>query len=283
MYSPSMTRSATHYFSKRAAEAVLTGCSLEAGRSLESYLTRLLQSSAEPQPSSAQITLSVEPEFSVDIQLVQSHPVQPQFPPGVRAPLCSLVTAAASGLQVSSLLQTGTQKTAEDEESSATVSSLQLSLKGKCSSLQISLAAQLSSSGGSSGSFPNLLTNSHQRARLVGPSSGVCSLLEAGCMSLSFTVAAKVVTMEVSPRAILTWEHVQTMEVDRSARPPCLQQREEVSHQLAISVSLPQVWADVAAPHIGRPSASTGVQMLDIVCELLVNCLGRWPGPPAGF
>lgn len=265
-----MLESATHYFSQRAAEAVLTGCSLETSLSLKSYLTRLLESSAQPEPFSAQISLAIEPEFSLNLQLVQSHQWQHHLSSGVKGAVCSLVTAAVSGLQVSSLLQTCTQRTAGDEENRSTISSVQLSLQGKCSSLQVSLAAQLCCSGEKlSTPLPNLPLNSHGQPPLVSPRADICRLLEAGCFSLSFTVAAKFVTMEVSPKAVLTWEHIQSLDIDTRGRAPSLQQTEEISNQLAVSVSLPQVWADIAAPSSGRPSSKTGLDQVGMLIRLM--------------
>jgi hypothetical protein len=253
----SVVQSLTHYFSQRAAAAVLTGCSLETCLSLDSYVTRLLQS-PNPNPFSAEISLAVEPECSLYFQLLQSHPMQQQLSSGVKGPVCSLITAAMSGLQVNSLLQTCSRFKAEDEDNSATVSSLQLCLQGKCSSLQVSLAAQLVCGEENWSSLPNLRTNSHGEPPLIQPRPDICRLLEAGCFSLSFTVAAKVVTMEISQKTVLTWEHVQTLDIGTSGKTPSLQQKEEVSNQLAVSVSLPQVWAEVAAPVTGTPSATTG-------------------------
>ena len=251
-----MMQSLSHYFSQRAAATVLTGISLDTSLSLKSYVTNLLHSPSDTQPFSAQISITVEPKFSCNIQLLQSHQMQHQLSSGVRGPVCSLFAAGLSGLQVSSLLRTCTPA---DEDNSATISSLQLCLQGKCSSLQVSLAAQLGCGEENWSSLPNLPANSHGEPPLIEPRPDICRLLEAGCFSLSFTVAAKVVTMEISPKTVLTWEHVQTMHVSTIGRTPTVQQKEEVSNQLAVSLSLPHVWANVAAPSTGTPSAATGL------------------------
>lgn len=248
---------------------MLTGCSLEASLSLDSYLGRLLQPSEPPQPLSVHISFDMDPEAFVAVQLVQALPQQyqlPELPPGASVPHCSLVTAALFGLQVSSLIRTHTESVAEDDNNFATVSSLQLSLKGDCSSVQLSLAAQLSVDTCSLPSLPNLLTNSSRLEVLVGPSPRLCSLLEVGCLSPSFTIAAKVVTLEVSRRAILTWEHITSHPSDGGVWRSSSQQQEEVNNKIAVSLSLPQVWADVAAPHTGRPGASTGRSVCVYVC-----------------
>lgn len=258
-----MTTSLTYYFQQRSALAVLTGCSLEASLSLNSYLSQLLQPSSDPQPFSAHISLAMNPKAFAGVQFVQSFPQQhwhhinPDPPSGASVPHCSLVSAALCGLQVSSLIQTHTESVAEDEDNHATVSSLQLSLKGGCSSVQLSLAVQFSV-GTFPSSFPNLLTNSSRLEVVVGPNPGSCSLLEMACLMPSFTAAAKVVTLEVSHKAVLTWEHVHSHPLREEVKRLASNQQEEVKNKIALSVSMPQVWVDVAAPCTGRPGASTG-------------------------
>lgn len=259
----SMTTSLADHFQQRGALAVLTGCSLEASLSLNSYLSQLLQPLSDPQPFSAHISLGMNPKAFAGVRFVQSFPQQywhymnPEPPAGASVPHCSLVSAALCGLQVSSLIQTQTESVAEDEDNHATVSSLQLSLEGRSSSLQLSLAVQFSADTFPP-SFPNLLTNSSQLEVVVGPSPGLCSLLEMGCLLPSFTAAAKVVTLEVSHKAVLTWEHVHSHPLRGEVKRLTSNQQEEVKNKIAVSVSMPKVWVDVAAPRTGRPGASTG-------------------------
>ena len=267
----SMAASLAHYFRRRAAPAVLTGCTLETSLSLQSYLSRILSSSSssteQQQPFSAQISLAVCPDCG--FQLVQSHPLTH----GGKL-VCSFVTATICSLQVGSLLQTHNHA---DSENMSTLSSLGLSLQGRCTSLQGSLAVNLSSDKTSPNrSLPNLLTNPRRpQAALVDSSPEFCVLVEAGCNSPSFTVAAKIVTMEVSPRAVLTWDHIQS--VDGSACRPSSNQTEEGRNQVALSLSLPQVWADVAAPHTGWPSETTGT----VLCQTRSSSC-RWMSAISG-
>ena len=243
-----MTKSLTAHFQQRGALAVLTGCSLETVLSLNSHLDKFLDQSHDTEPFSVHISLDTS---CVAVRLVQPLPQRCQLSTDPLAQ-CSLATATVFGLQVNSLVQTQTQRVVEDD---STVSSLQLSLQGNCPSLYLSLAVQQSTQPSSS--LPNLLTNANRLERVVSPSPGLCSLLEVGCVSPSFTVAAKIVTLEVSHHAVLTWEHVQSHSVDECGQRTS-QQREEVNNKLAVSVVLPRVWADIAAPHAGRPSPSTG-------------------------
>lgn len=251
-----MTTSLTHHFQQRSALAVLTGCSLEANLSLKSYLSQLLQPSPEPQPFSAHISLCMDPNAFAGVQLVQSLP-QREVLASASVPYCSLVSVALCGLQVSSLVQTHSESVVEDENNHANVSSLQLSLKGECSSVQLSLGVQFSG-GTFPPSLPNLLTNSSRLEVAIGPSPSLCSLLEMGCLLPSFTAAVKVVNLEVSHKAVLMWEHVHSHHLDGELKRHASNQQEEVKNKIAVSVSMPQVWVDVAAPHMGRPGASTG-------------------------
>ena len=244
----SVMHSLTQYFRQRAASAVLTSFSLDTHLALKSYLSKLLHLSTEPHhPFSAEVSVAVDPD--INVHFVQSHPL-----PHAGEPVCSIIALTAFGLQLGSLLQSHSQAPVE---SNSTLSSLRLSLQGKCSSLKTSMAVKLGNKP--STSLPNLLANSSRVSSLIEPSPNVCVLLEAGCLSLSLTVAAKIVTMEVSPKAVLTWDHIQSVEVDESSGRVSLQhQTDEVRNQLAVSVSLPHVWADVAAPLSGWPSLATG-------------------------
>jgi hypothetical protein len=268
----SIIKTLAHYFQQRGALAVLTGCSLETSLSLGSYLGRLL-CSHQPQPFSAHISLGMDPKACITVQLVQSLPqryrLSSELSASVGVPMCSLLTATVFGLYANSLVRTHTQTVAEHDDVT-TVSSLQLSLQGGSSSMQLSLAVKLSGDATFPPSLPNLLTNSSRLEAVVDHCSGLCSLLEAGCVSPSFTVAAKLVTLEVSHRAVLTWEHVLSHPLEGVERVTC-EQQEEVTNKVAVSVSLPQVWADVAAPPTCKTGTSTGM-LKHAVCTL--RCVG---------
>ena len=254
-----MANSLTSYFKQRGALAVLSGCSLETTLSLNSHLNQLLNPPHDLVPVSTQVSLVMDRNACIAVRLVQSLPQPYQLPPAVSR--CSLVTAAVGGLQLSSLIRIHTEKVSEDEDSQCTISSLQLSLQGQCKTVQLTLATLLSDGVTPPPSFPNLLTNS-SRLQVMDHSPSVCSLLEMGCVSPSFDLVAKIVTLEVSHRGILTWEQVQSEAVDRK---PTSQQTEQVNNKLAVSVTLPQLWIDIAAPHTGRLSASTGMKHVYIV------------------
>lgn len=244
-----MTQSLTNYFSQRSAEAVLTSCSLQTSLSLDSYLTKLM-TLAKPNEFSANLSLAVEPSSTLCVQFVQSHSIHK---PPLGGPVCSFVTAVVSNLSLCALFKTCSETTTKRlDKDKATINSLQISLQGNSSSLQVSLAAQLSSGHKS---CPNLFTNPGPQPPLLSPSSDVYSLVEAGCSSVSFTMATKLVTMEISPKVVLTWDHVHGLEIDRSIRTSL---PEEVDNQFALSLSLPQVWINIAAPTTGTPSSSTG-------------------------
>ena len=253
-----MTKALTCHFQQRGALAVLTGCSLDTTLSLNSYLTKLIHPSSDCKPFSAHISLGMEQNAFLGLQLVQTLSPPCQLSPSAQ-PLCSLVNTTVLGLQLSSLIQRHTQKVVGEEQSQSSISSLQLSLQGSCSSLQLSLAAQLSPEAQTPPYLPNLLTCSSRLEAMLGSSPGLYSLLEAGCHGPSCSTAAKIVTQEVSSKAVLTWEHVES--VDSDGRRTTSHQREEVNNMLALSVTLPRVWADVAAPQTGRHSLSTGEGM----------------------
>lgn len=222
----------------------------------------------------------MDPKACVTLQLVQSLPQRyrhsPKLCAGANVPTCSLLTAAVFGLYVNSLVRTHAQAVAENDDDIATINSLHLSLQGSSSSMQLSLAVKLSEDTTPPPSLPNLVTNSSRLEAVLNPCPGLCSLLEAGCVSPSFTVATKFVTLEVSHRAVLTWEHVLSHPLEGSMRKTTCQQQEKVINKVAVSVSLPQVWADVAAPPAGTIGASSGTYLEACCMHTLMNpsCLG---------
>lgn len=249
----SMVKTLTYYFEQRGPLAVLTGCSLETSLSLKSYLNKLLHHSSQLQPSSVHISLVMD---SLSIQLVQSLSLQYQFEDN--QPQCSLINASVIGLQVNSLIQTQSQSICDDDNTQSIINSLQLSLQGNCSSVQTSLAIQFSINEQRPPplpSLPNLLTCSSRLEAVVGP--GLCVLLEAGYSDPVFTAVANIVTNEISPKAVLTWEHVEC--IDDNILIHNTQQQEQINNKLALSLVLGQVWTDIAAPQTGKHSLSTGI------------------------
>ena len=221
------------------------------------------------------------PDAFAAVQLVQSLPRRYQLhsgSSGLSVPHCSLATACVQGLQVSSLVRTHSQTVTEDADNQAMVSSLQLSLKGHCSSVQLALAALLAPGTQLPPSLACLPPSRGGLEPATGPCPGLCRLMEAGCVSPSLTMAANIVTREVSHKAVLTWEHVQGCSVKGDEQCPATPLQEQVKNKMAVSVSLPEVWAEVAAPCTGRPGPSTGYcwQSLWVhLCPFLLICIFR--------
>ena len=273
LYLCSVASTLTRYFQERSAQSILSGHSLAVSHSLTSCLQKLSQSSSQsPAPFSAHIALEMAPETFAAVQLVQSLPRKHRLflsegHHGLDVSHCSLGRLSLRGLHLNSLLQTHTEAIAEGNGSDdqAILSSLQLSLEAGCSSVQLAMAAMLPPTSLSRYTTPDLLPNLPCGiSRLdteVSACPGLCSLLEAGCARPSLSMAVKIVTQEVSHKSVLTWNHVQTHPLASGNTWPVSDAMEQKKNKLVVSLSVPQLWADVAAPSTGQPNLSTGRSM----------------------
>ena len=176
-------------------------------------------------------------------------------------PHCSMASIFVTGLQLNALVHSRSEAVPEEFDEPILLSSLKVSVLGHCSSLQASLAVLLSQhtlKQFHTSLFPQLPPHLSRLDVSVAQSAGLCSLLEAGCSNASITAAARVVTREVSHKALLTWENVRNQPPESNRNRPPSRSVERVNNKLMLSVSLPRLCVDVAAPHTGRVEPSTG-------------------------
>ena len=262
----SMASTLTQHFEQRSAFSILSANSLVTSLSLNSYLEKLMETPKDSKPFSVHITVGMAPDTFAALQAVQSSPRHCRLRrggPGVRevVPHASLVTVFLKGLQVNSLIHSESEVVPDEMDEVIHLNSFKVSVVGQCAAVQVALAALLSQNTLShfpTSSFPHLPPHCSRLDMSLAQHPGLFSLLEASCSNPSISAAAKIVAREVSHKAVLTWEHVHTHPLDSDLMQPSSQSVGRVKNKLVLSLSLPQLWADVAAPRTGRADPSTG-------------------------
>lgn len=266
----SMASTLTQHFGQRSALSVLSGSTLVTSLSLDSYLGKLMEAQKDSNPFSIHITVGMAPDAFAALQAVQSSPRLYRLRRGGPGaceivPHTSVVTVFLRGLQVNSLVHSESEAVSDETDDVFHLNSFKVSVEGQCAALQVALAALLSQntlSRSPTSSFPHLPPHHSRLDVRLAQHPGLLSLLEASCSSPSISAAAKVVAREVSHKAVLTWEHVHTHPLNSELTQPSSQSMERVKNKLVLSLSLPQLWMDTAAPHTGRADTTGGLDLL---------------------
>ena len=103
-------------------------------------------------------------------------------------------------------------------------------------------------------------------------SAVVCVLLEAGIRESTATCVAEIVHSELSEEIVLTWRNVQGYELQDVRKRPTSDECQEKKNRVVFSASLPLFWSQLASPHTGIASSSTGgIDML-----ILLEAMEAW-------
>jgi hypothetical protein len=103
-------------------------------------------------------------------------------------------------------------------------------------------------------------------------SAMVCLLLEAGIRESTATCVAEIVHSELSEEIVLTWRNVQGYQLQDVRKRPTSDDCQEKKNRVVFSASLPLFWSQLASPHTGIASASTGgIDML-----ILLEAMEAW-------
>ena len=258
-----MVSTVSDYMGQRSALSVLSAHHFLTSLSLNSYLEKLMEPDISTDAFSLHLCVKMAPNTFVSLQSVQSSPKHFRLKKNGTGqheivPHCSMASVFLTGLQLNALVQSRSEAIPEGFDDPIILSSLKVSVLGHCSSLQASLAVLLSQhtlTHFPTSLFPQLPPHLSRLDVSVAQSAGLCSLLEAGCSNASITAAARVVTREVSHKALLMWENVRNQPPESNHNPP---PSASVNNKLMLSVSLPRLCVDVAAPHTGRVEPSTG-------------------------
>lgn len=169
------------------------------------------------------------------------------------------------------------------------LNSIKVSVEAKCPTLQAAICALVlnsadSESGTTCKNFPGLSSNQsdldfHFRvpevsSELEETSAKVtlCDLLELGVQDASVTCVGKVIHSEISEEAILTWNNVRNFQLSNPTSIPKSDDHEMKNNKLVVTASLPSLWCQLAAPHTGIASSSTGG--LDVL--ILSEAVDAW-------
>ena len=105
-----------------------------------------------------------------------------------------------------------------------------------------------------------------------GKSAVVCVLLEAGIRESTATCVAEIVHSELSEEIVLTWRNVQGYQLQDVQKRPTSDECQEKKNRVVFSASLPLFWSQLASPHTGIASSSTGgIDML-----ILLEAMEAW-------
>ena len=103
-------------------------------------------------------------------------------------------------------------------------------------------------------------------------SAAVCVLLEAGIRESTATCVAEIVHSELSEEIVLTWRNVQGYQLQDVRKCPTSDDCQEKKNRVVFSASLPLFWSQLASPHTGIASSSTGgIDML-----ILLEAMEAW-------
>lgn len=103
-------------------------------------------------------------------------------------------------------------------------------------------------------------------------SAVVCVLLEAGIRESTATCVAEIVHSELSEEIVLTWRNVQGYQLQDVRKRPTSEDCQEKKNRVVFSASLPLFWSQLASPHTGIASSSTGgIDML-----ILLEAMEAW-------
>ena len=277
----SIIQSTKSFFESRSAMSVLNSTSFASAMNVFDLLSNQQQAQSTPTPPTDRsvpllsLHLNMSPAAYVAVQLLQHSPPQKaafletSLPGQLKEVIShkSLLTAYLSEASTSVLLHTPSEAhpvSAGDGKAGC----VKMAAKLKCPVVQVNLSA-LVSAGHSCTALPGLVSAQQQLSfNLVPPSKDakpdfvLCDLLEAGVKDATVSVAASIATSRLDSNAILSWDYVEnerdSVYTDERGHTGSEPGGGGKCNVLAVDVSVPLLWSQLAAPQCGLAQPSSG-------------------------